>query len=150
MSEHHASIHWRRGDAAFNYETYSRDHDWRFDGGPCVPASAAPAYRGNPGRVDPEEAFVAAVSSCHMLTLLAIAARKRWIVERYDDDAVGTMSPNADGRLAVTRIELRPRIEFAPGSAPDAAQLARLHEQAHADCFIANSVRTEVVVRPPP
>jgi organic hydroperoxide reductase OsmC/OhrA len=146
MSEHHATIRWQRGDVAFDYERYDRDHEWHFDCGLRVAASAAPAYRGNPDCVDPEEAFVAAVASCHMLTLLAIASRKGWIVDRYEDDAVGTMARDAGGRLSVTRIELRPCIAFEKDHGPDAAQLARLHAQAHADCFIANSIRTDVVV----
>src|SRR5688500_9156474 len=101
MSEHTASVRWRRSSAEFTYESYNRAHEWHFDGGVSVPASAAPAYRGDVERVDPEEAFVAALSSCHILTFLAVAARKRFVVESYEDDAVGTMSKNEAGRLWV-------------------------------------------------
>lgn len=148
MSEHRASIHWTRNDRPFDYEGYSRDHEWAFDGGQRVLGSAAPAYLGSPQGVDPEEALVAALSSCHMLTLLAIAAKKGWVIDDYEDEAVGTLEKDGDGRLAVTRVVLRPRIAFAAGSAPDADALTRLHESAHRNCFIANSVKTAVTVEP--
>jgi organic hydroperoxide reductase OsmC/OhrA len=145
MSHHEATISWSRGERGFGYEEYPRDHSWRFDGGPEVPATAAPDYKGSPARVDPEEALVAAVASCHMLTFLAIAARKRLVVDRYEDAATGVMEKNAEGKLAITRVTLRPKVVFS-GKAPSADELARLHESAHANCFIANSVRSEVVV----
>jgi organic hydroperoxide reductase OsmC/OhrA len=145
MSQHEATLSWSRGGRGFGYDEYSRDHTWAFDGGVEVAATAAPAYRGNPARVDPEEAFVAAVASCHMLTFLAIAARKRLVVDRYDDTATGYMEKNAEGKLAITRVVLRPRIVFA-GTAPAPDALARLHESAHENCFIASSVRSEIVV----
>jgi organic hydroperoxide reductase OsmC/OhrA len=145
MSEHKATIAWSRGGRDFTYEKYSRDHTWTFDGGIRVAATAAPAFLGNPDLVDPEEAFVASVASCHMLTFLAIAARKRLVVESYEDAAVGRMEKNADGKLAVTHVTLSPKIAFG-GKAPSAEELARLHHQAHENCFIANSVRTEITV----
>jgi len=145
MSEHRAELLWLRGDRQFTYETYSRDHVWTFDGATEVAASAAPAYRGSPGRVDPEEAFVAAIASCHMLTFLAIAARKRIGVRSYRDSAVGHMEKNEQGRLAITRVELAPRIEF-DGDPPDARTLAAMHHSSHEACFIANSVRTRISV----
>lgn len=148
MSEHVASVRWRRSSADFTYESYNRAHDWHFDGGVALAASAAPAYRGDPERVDPEEAFVAALSSCHMLTFLAVAARKRFVVESYEDDAIGTMTKNEAGRLWLSRVVLRPRIVFGQRT-PSSEELTRLHELAHANCFIANSVKTEVVVAPP-
>lgn len=148
MSEHKASISWSRGASEFSYETYTRDHTWRFDGGIEVAGSAAPSYKGTPARVDPEEAFVAALSSCHMLTFLAVAARKRIVVERYDDDAVGIMEKNESGKLAVTRVTLRPRIVFGDATPPSAADVAQLHHLAHENCFIANSVKTQIVVEP--
>ena len=148
MSEHRASIRWSRGNRAFTYDSYSRDHQWSFDGGQTLSASAAPAYLGSESGVDPEEALVAALSSCHMLTLLAIAAKKGWVVDSYEDDAVGTLAKNADGRLAVTRVVLRPRVAFSGDSLPDDAALQRLHHQAHEHCFIANSVRTEISIEP--
>jgi organic hydroperoxide reductase OsmC/OhrA len=146
MSEHRARIEWRRETPGFTYEEYNREHTWGFDGGIEVPASAAQAYRGKPEFVDPEEAYVAALSSCHMLTFLAIAARKRYTVDRYDDDAVGYMEARPNGRLWVARVELRPKIAFSGDRTPDAPTLAKMHDQSHHECFIANSVRTEVVV----
>jgi organic hydroperoxide reductase OsmC/OhrA len=148
MSEHHATICWKRGDAEFAYESYSRDHEWKFEGGIQVPASAAPAYLGNSSLVDPEEAFVASVASCHMLTFLAIAARQRLVIDSYEDVATGFLEKNQDGRLAITRVVLRPRARFAGASAPSPERLARLHELAHEHCFIANSVRTAIETRP--
>ncbi len=148
MSEPKASIRWSRGSRAFTYDSYSRDHQWSFDGGQSVMASAAPAYLGSPGGVDPEEALVAALSACHMLTLLAIAAKKAWVVESYEDDAVGTLARNADGKLALTQVVLRPRIVFSGTAVPDADALRRLHHQSHEHCFIANSVRTEISIEP--
>ena len=145
MSEHKATIAWSRDGRDFTYEKYSRDHTWSFEGGVRVAASSAPAYLGNPALVDPEEAFVASIASCHMLTFLAIAARKRLVVESYEDAAVGRMEKNADGKLAVTHVTLSPKIAFGAKS-PSSEELAHLHEQAHANCFIANSVRTEITV----
>jgi organic hydroperoxide reductase OsmC/OhrA len=143
MSEHHATIAWVRGSTEFTYETYPRAHTWSFPSGIRVEASSAPEYLGSADRVNPEEAFVAALSSCHMLTFLALAARKRLIVDRYEDAAVGILEKNADGKLAVTHITLRPRAIFA-NSAPSPEEVQRLHEKAHEHCFIANSIRTAV------
>jgi organic hydroperoxide reductase OsmC/OhrA len=148
MSEHKCRVVWSRSGHDFAYETYSRDHAWHFESGVEVPASAAPSFFGNASRVDPEEALVTALSSCHMLTFLAIAARKRLMVESYEDDAVGTMENNEDGKLAITRVVLRPRITWGGDQVPDAAAILRMHHQSHEHCFIANSVRTEVVVEP--
>ncbi|GAA5069428.1 OsmC family protein [Lysobacter panacisoli] len=147
MSEHIASIRWNRNGQAFDYEHYPRDHDIRFERGQTLKGSAAPAYFGSADGVDPEEMLVAALSSCHMLTLLAVAAKKGWTVDTYEDDAVGTLGKNAEGRMAVTHVTLRPRIVFAD-KVPDAQELEKLHESAHRNCFIASSVKTEVVVEP--
>ena len=146
MSEHRASIAWQRETEDFKVETYRREHRWRFPGGFEVSASAAPDYQGDPACVNPEEAFVASLASCHMLTFLAIAAGRRFVVDRYEDDAVGTLAKNEDGRLAITRVELRPRIAFGGEKTPSAEALEKMHERAHRACFIANSVRTEVRV----
>lgn len=148
MTEHTASIRWHRDGRPFTYDSYSRDHEWTFDGGQRLLASAAPTYLGSAEGVDPEEALVAALSSCHMLTLLAIAAKKGWVVETYEDHAVGTLAKDTAGKLSVTRVVLRPRIAFAGDSTPDAEALQRLHHQAHEHCFIANSVRTEISIEP--
>lgn len=149
MSEHVAEIVWKRESEGFGYNDYNRSHDWRFDAGLSVPASATPAYKGDADRVDPEEAFVASLSSCHMLTFLAIASKKRLVVDSYEDRAVGHMEKNEAGRLAITRVELFPRIVFAPGTEVDAATLDDMHHMAHEQCFIANSVKTEIAVRKP-
>jgi organic hydroperoxide reductase OsmC/OhrA len=148
MSEHQATIVWNREGKDFGYKTYSRDHVWRFENGIEVPASAAPAYFGNPQRVDPEGALVAALSSCHMLTFLAVCARKRLVVDSYDDEAVGYLEKNAEGKLAMTRVVLRPRVRFGGDGPPSDEEFAKLHDKAHHACFIANSVRTEVTVEP--
>ncbi len=148
MSEHRATVIWNRGPAAFTYETYSRDHVWRFDGGVEVPASSAPAYLGNPDRVDPEAALAAALSSCHMLTFLAVVARKRMTIDSYTDEASGFLEKNAEGKLAVTRVVLRPKVVFAPDQPVSRQELERLHHTAHENCFIANSVKTQVTVEP--
>lgn len=148
MSEHSATVTWRRTSESFDYEVYNRDHAWSFDSGVQVRASAAPAYHGDPHCVDPEEALVAALSGCHMLTFLAIASRKRLIVDTYEDYATGFLEKNANGKLAVTRVVLRPQVRFGGAAAPSRDELARLHEQAHHNCIIANSVLTTVTVEP--
>ncbi len=153
MSEHTATVRWQRNaDADFVRNRYSRAHEWRFDGGAVVPASASPSVvrvpLSDPAGVDPEEAFVAAVSSCHMLWFLSIAAAKGYVVDRYEDDAVGTMGKNADGKEWVADVVLRPRIAFGGDKQPDAAAIEALHHEAHAECFIANSVKSAIRVEP--
>jgi organic hydroperoxide reductase OsmC/OhrA len=147
MSKHVVDVSWSRGEHEFKYQSYSRDHTWTFDGGVTVTASANPAYLGSEAAVDPEEAFVAALSSCHMLTFLAIAAKKRFVVDAYDDHAIGVITKNEAGRLAITEVTLSPRIVFA-GAEPDPATLDQMHHVAHEQCFIANSVTTQVTVVP--
>ncbi|MEI9991352.1 MAG: OsmC family protein [Rhizomicrobium sp.] len=149
MSEHRASVRWTRASPDFNYEHYNRAHDISFKSGAVVlPGSAAPAFRGDADRVDPEEAFVAALSACHMLSFLAICARKRLTVDSYEDDAVGVMEKGANGKLWVSRVTLHPRIGFAPGTSVNAAQLAEIHHLSREECFIVNSVKTDVSVAP--
>jgi organic hydroperoxide reductase OsmC/OhrA len=148
MSEHKATIHWRRETPDFKYEIYNRDHDWDFDAGITIRASAAPAYMGSATCVDPEEAFVASVSSCHMLTFLAIAAKKRFVVDSYVDQAVGLLDKDAAGRLAIVKVTLHPEVKFGGDRSPTAEELGQLHDQAHHACFIASSVKTAVVVEP--
>jgi organic hydroperoxide reductase OsmC/OhrA len=149
MSEHKATIVWARAGKDFGYRNYSRDHVWRFDNGVEVPGSAAPSYLGNPQRVDPEAAFVASLSSCHMLTFLAVASTRGFVVDSYEDHATGHLEKNAAGKMAMTRVELHPRIVFSGPKQPAPADLEALHEKAHRDCFIANSVTTEVKVVSP-
>jgi organic hydroperoxide reductase OsmC/OhrA len=148
MSEHVATIKWVRNNTDFSYKKYSRDHSWIFDNGVEVPGSAAPAYLGNPQRVDPEAAFVAALSSCHMLTFLALASNKNFVVDSYEDRAVGHLEKNAAGKLAITRVELHPKIAFGAAKMPTATDLDWLHDKAHRECFIANSVTTTIEVLP--
>lgn len=145
MSTHTATVEWSLSGDSFAYDDYSRNHQWHFEH-VLVPASAAPEYLGDAERVDPEQALVAAIASCHMLTLLAIASRKRLRVESYRDRAVGFMNKNQAGRLAVTRVELRPDIQFCESTPVSDSQLTLMHELAHKECFIANSVNTEIVV----
>jgi organic hydroperoxide reductase OsmC/OhrA len=148
MSEHKVSIHWARNGSDFTYKNYSRDHLWRFENGVEVPGSAAPAYLGNPQRVDPEAAFVAALSSCHMLTFLAVACNRGFVVDRYDDAAVGHLEKNANGKLAITRVDLHPRISYSGSKQPTQTDIEWLHDKAHKECFIANSVTTTVAILP--
>lgn len=145
MSQHQARIAWQRETADFTYEHYNRAHEWRFENGLEIAASAAPEFHGTADRIDPEEAYVASISSCHMLTFLALCARRRIVVDTYLDHAIGYLERTASGNLAITRVELSPRIGFA-GQPPSAERLRRLHEQSHAECFIANSVTTEILV----
>jgi organic hydroperoxide reductase OsmC/OhrA len=148
MSEHKISLEWKRGTPDFQYQTYNRDHAWKFDGGHEMQASAAPAYLGNPKNVDPEEAFVASLSSCHMLTFLAVACKKRFMLDNYTDEAVGHMEKNENGKLAITRVELHPKVKFSGEKQPTAEELDEMHHFAHAECFIANSVKTQITVEP--
>lgn len=152
MGDHTAVVSWQRGDGEdFARGRYSRVHEWRFDGGSVVRASAAPANVRAPwsatDAVDPEEAFVAALASCHMLWFLSLAAARGLVVERYEDAAVGTLARRPDGVEAITRIELRPCLSFH-GTAPERSALEALHAEAHARCFIAHSVRSDVVITP--
>lgn len=149
MSEHHASVHWKRTSEDFSYDTYNRAHEIRFkDGLIVLPASSAPAFKGDASLVDPEEAFVASLSSCHMLTFLAVCARKRLALDSYDDDAVGHLEKGSNGKLWIGHVILRPRVRFAKGVDVDKATLAEIHHRSHEDCFIANSVKTDVTVEP--
>ncbi len=154
MAEYTATVQWERQDATFTDNQYSRAHRWIFDGGLEIPASSSPHVvalpYSNPTNVDPEEAFVAALASCHMLWALSIAAKQQFLVERYTDAAVGVMERNAAGRLAITRVTLRPEMVFGGPRLPTEAQIAQIHRLAHENCYIANSVTTEVIVEPVP
>jgi organic hydroperoxide reductase OsmC/OhrA len=152
MSDYTASTHWERGDQVFTDRRYSRRHLMLFDGGATVPGSSSPhsvrVPYSDPAAVDPEEAFVASLSTCHMLWFLDIACRAGWLVDDYRDDAIGTMAANAQGRMAMTVVTLRPAVRFSGAKRPDAAEIARLHHHAHEECYIANSVKTEVRCEP--
>lgn len=151
MDTYNATILWTRGRDPFAGQQYSRGHRWEFDEGVTVPASASPHVVRAPwavtAAVDPEEALVASLSSCHMLFFLSGASREGFIVERYEDPAVGEMDKDPSGRVAITRVNIRPRVTFS-GKAPTAEEFAALHAGAHKQCFIANSVRSEVVIEP--
>ena len=145
-----ATVAWVCGDGDFAGGAYSRAHEWRFDGGTVVPASAAPSVVGadnaREDAVDPEEAFVAALSSCHMLTFIDLARRAGYLVASYEDMAEGTMARLERGRWWVDRVTLRPRVAFSGERAPGTDEFRALHEKAHQLCFIANSVRTEIAI----
>jgi organic hydroperoxide reductase OsmC/OhrA len=155
MSKHDyaATVTWQRAaDAKFTDNKYSRAHEWRFDGGTVVPASSSPSVvpvpMSNAAAVDPEEAFVASLSSCHMLFFLFHAAKKGFVVDRYEDAAVGTMGKDARGRTAMIKVALRPRVSWSGAARPSAQDIEAMHHQSHIDCFIANSVSSEVLVEP--
>ncbi|MBB3166885.1 OsmC family protein [Simiduia aestuariiviva] len=153
MSDYFAKVHWaRQAHEVFVDNSYSRGHQWQFDGGVTVPASASPNIVPLPHsvaeNVDPEEAFVASLSSCHMLFFLSIAAKRRYCVDRYVDDAVGSMTAGEDGRLWMSSVVLRPEVVFSGERQPDRAAIEKMHHLAHAQCFIANSVRSEVSTEP--
>ena len=151
MSEHRAMIRWQRAGPDFLDGKYSREHTWTFDGGLTIPASPSPAVVpapwSNSAHVDPEEAFVAAVSSCHMLTCLYLASRQGFQVDSYEDHAVGVMTRNEKGVPWVSSVTLHPRIRYSGDRQPTAADEKRLHRLAHKQCYIANSIKTEVIVK---
>ena len=149
MKQFEAKLAWQRGAQSFADQRYSRAHEWIFDGGLRVPASSSPlsvpAPMSDPAAIDPEEALVAAASSCHMLFFLSLAAQRGFVVDDYRDHAVGTMEKNSEGKIAMTKIALRPAITFSL-TPPTVAELAALHDAAHAKCYIANSIKADVVV----
>lgn len=152
MSEYTARVSWQgEASADFTGSRYSRRHVWQFDGGVEVPASSSPSVVplpwSDPGCVDPEEAFVASLSSCHLLWFLSLAAKQGYTVASYVDEASGILARNAAGKLAMTRVTLRPQVVFS-GSQPDRTAIEALHHQAHAACFIARSVTSEVLCEP--
>lgn len=152
MSTYSVEIFWRRGAQLFIDNKYSRRHSWLFDGGIEVSASSSPHVVPVPfseeNAVDPEEAFVASLSSCHMLWFLSIAASRRFCVDSYVDGAIGTMARNASGKLAITRVVLRPKAVFVGDRLPSQSEIDAMHHKAHAECFIANSVTTEIACEP--
>ena len=152
MSTYSALITWQRDGQAFSDKRYRRHHQWACDGGAVVAASSSPQVVPLPmsdaAAVDPEEAFVASLSSCHLLWFLDIACRAGWLVDSYVDAASGVLAKGADGRLMMTAVTLRPDVRFAGPRQPDAAEIQRLHHAAHGACFIANSVRSEVRCEP--
>ena len=152
MGDYRATVEWRRGGDAFTDNRYSRWHRWRFDGGIEVPASASPHVVPQPmsvaGAVDPEEALVAALASCHLLSFLFVAAKRKYLVESYRDEAVGVMTKADDGKYWVSRVTLRPDVRFGGDVRPTAEEAAAMHHEAHEECYIARSVRTDVRCEP--
>jgi organic hydroperoxide reductase OsmC/OhrA len=152
MSAYTATISWKRGDQAFIDNRYSRAHLWRFDGGVEVAASSSPHVvplpLSNAAAVDPEEAFVASLSSCHMLWFLSIAAKRKFRVDSYTDNAEGIIEKNEAGKLAMTRVTLRPDVSFSGEKIPSREELDQMHHKAHEECFIASSVKSEVRCEP--
>jgi organic hydroperoxide reductase OsmC/OhrA len=150
MSEHKATIRWQRASPDFLKGRYSREHTWAFDGGITISASASPsvvpAPWSNPACVDPEEAYVASISSCHMLTFIYLAGRQGFQVDSYEDEAVGVMSKNENGVSWISSVTLRPKIAYSGDKLPTPADQERLHHLAHEQCFIANSIKTQVTV----
>lgn len=146
MSEHRVELDWKRETESFAYRDYSRNHTWKFENGEVVRASAAVDYLGDAACVDPEGAFVASLSSCHALTFLAIAAMEKLTVDSYRDEAVGFLEKDADsGKPVVTRVELHPVVVFADGVEVSREKLEELHHRSHEECFLANSVKSEIV-----
>jgi len=152
MAEHQVTVDWERNGATFVDNRYSRGHHWEFDGGTRVPASSSPHVVPLPysvaAAVDPEEAFVAALSSCHMLWFLSLAAQRGYIVDRYRDTAAGVVGRNEEGKLAMLEVTLRPAVSFEGSNRPGPADLEELHHAAHSKCFLANSVKTRVRCEP--
>ena len=150
MSNYFATIQWARGDAPFHDNKYSREHLWQFDGGLTIPASASPHIVpvpfSNPDNVDPEEAFVASLSSCHMLFFLSLCVKAGFLVNSYRDEATGVLAKNVDGLMVMTQVILRPKVAFSDNASPSLDQLNQLHHDAHEMCFLANSVKTVVAV----
>jgi organic hydroperoxide reductase OsmC/OhrA len=150
MSSHSATISWKRTGPDFLKGQYSREHTWTFDGGVVIPASPAPSSvkepYSNPANVDPEEAFVASISSCHMLTYLYLASKQGFQVDSYHDVAMGFMTLNANGIPWVSTVTLRPKITYSGDRTPGEADIANLHHLAHEQCYIANSIKTQVTV----
>ena len=154
MAQYSAIVEWERQGSAFTDNRYSRGHRWTFDQGVSVPASASPHAVPLPysveAAVDPEEAFVASLSSCHMLFFLSLAAKQGFVADWYRDEAVGTMGKDADGRIAMLSVTLRPAVRFSGDRRPTDADIDSLHHAAHAECFIARSVKTAVRCEPAP
>jgi organic hydroperoxide reductase OsmC/OhrA len=152
MGTYMATINWHRNEAKFTDNRYSRAHMWQFDGGCSVPASSSPHVVPLPysdaSAVDPEEAFVASLSSCHMLCFLYIAAKRGFVVDSYRDEAQGMMEKSANGKLSITVVTLRPRAIFSGDQVPSAVDIHTMHHEAHEDCFIASSVKTDVRCEP--
>ncbi|HZP65876.1 MAG TPA: OsmC family protein [Rudaea sp.] len=147
MSEHRIGLTWSRNGGPFARGNYSPDHQIRYSGEQTLRGSPSSAYGGNDDYADPEQLLLSALSACHMLTFLAVAANRGYVIDSYTDDAVATLEKNAEGKMAVTQAVLAPKVTFSGEKRPSAEDYAKMHERAHAACFIANSVKTVVEVR---
>jgi organic hydroperoxide reductase OsmC/OhrA len=148
MSQHKVYLNWKNEGEDFSYKTYDRTHLLKFGGGTLIKASAAPSYLGNAELVNPEEVFAASLASCHLLTFLAIASMKKYTVATYEDNAVAILGKNEKLKMAVTTVYLRPNISFKGDNIPDNTTIDEMHHHAHRECFISNSVLTEIIVEP--
>lgn len=148
MSEHKVKINWKNTGEDFSYKGYDRTHTWEFEGGKIIQASAAPEYMGRIDFINPEEALAAALSSCHMMTFLFLASKNKYVVDTYEDPSIAILEKNEKSQMAVTKLYLRPKITFKGENIPDHEMIIQLHEKAHEECFIANSVLTEIIIEP--
>lgn len=148
MSDHRITLNWQRNTATFERGNYPKDHQVRYLGGQTLEVSSAVAFGGNAELADPEQMLLSALSSCHLLTFLAVAANRGYVVDAYLDDAECALGKNSDGAMAVINATLRPTVRFAGDKRPDAEEFAKLHERAHKGCFIGQSVKTEVRIEP--
>jgi organic hydroperoxide reductase OsmC/OhrA len=148
MSEHKVTLRWTKQTESFDYKDYNRDHLWDFGEGLVVNASSAPDFMGTPEYADPERAFAAALSSCHMLFFIAICSKKHLTVEDYVDNATAFLEKNDQGALVITRVVLKPEVLFADGVEVERQMIEKIHHQSHERCFLANSVRSDVIIEP--
>ncbi|MCC7219470.1 MAG: OsmC family protein [Candidatus Contendobacter sp.] len=148
MSHFSIALNWRRTTPDFDHKTFDRSHTWRLAGGQIVQGSAAPDYSGNPEMSNPEEALLAALSSCHMLTFLTIAALRKLTVDRYEDEPLAELGKNEKGKMMVSRLTLRPLVVFSGATIPDADSVRELHRKAKENCFIGNSLLSEMSIEP--
>lgn len=148
MSSHIVNLSWNRSTKDFNYKTFNRTHNVVFPGGETIKVTSAPEFLGDPSLTNPEELFVTAITSCFMLTFLSITANKGFIINSYVDQAEGILSKNSEGKMAITEVTLHPEIVFQEDKKPDETTLRQLLEKAHANCFIANSVKTNIRIKP--
>ena len=148
MSEHHIKLTWSKQTESFAYKDYNRDHQWDFGEGLIVNASSAPQFLGNPECADPERAFAAALSSCHMLFFIAICSKKRLVVQDYVDNSTAFLEQDGRGDLIISKVIIRPEVIFAEGVDVDRKTMEEIHKQSHDKCFLAKSVKSDVIIEP--
>ena len=148
MSEHSIQLTWLKNDPEFEYEKYDRTHEIQFNGGQSIKSSATKEFLGDDSHANPEELMASALSSCHMLTFLAIASKKKLVVEKYEDNPIAVLEKGSSGKLQITKIILKPKVTFSTGTTIDKESLDKLHESAHRNCFIGNSISSEISVEP--